>query len=74
MLQGDALKAALAPCRESRRVGERMTTWKRKVERQEERWQIGAADEGGGSNSVKKKKKMQELKKVRMTAHLNPSS
>lgn len=73
VLQGHALKVALAPCREIRQVGERMTKWKRKVERQKERWQIWAGDEGGGGDSLKKKKR-QELKKVRMTAHLNSSS
>lgn len=53
MLQGDALKVALAPCRESRQV-ERMTKWKRKVDR---RWQIWAGDEVGDKLTLKKKKK-----------------
>lgn len=58
MLQCDALKVAHPPCRERRKVGERMTKRKRMVERQKERWQIWVVMRVGGTNSLLKKIKI----------------
>lgn len=45
-----------------------MTKWERKVERQKDGWRVWGVKEGWTHF------KKQELKKVRMTAHLNPPS